>query len=97
MGRLIYVREVSHWSFHIQSQAHKLVQDRETEPRFQSGQPGRGGYDGPYSGHGGRGGYAGGYGGGMGGGGMGGGPGAGMGGAGRQIYVSNVCVHFFSY
>lgn len=55
------------------------LQDRETEPRFQSG-GGRGGFD---AGRGGRGGYGGGYGGGA----MGGG-------ASRQIYVSNVCLLF---
>ncbi|KAK5168764.1 g-strand binding protein [Saxophila tyrrhenica] len=53
-------------------------EDRETEPRFQSGPPRGGGFDGGY---GGRGGFRGGYGGGMGG---------GMGGGGRQIYVSNL-------
>lgn len=59
-----------------------LQQDRETEPRFQATAPNpRGGYDG---GFGGRGGYQGGPG-------MGGGM---MGGAGRQIFVSNVCIHF---
>ncbi|KAK3703055.1 g-strand binding protein [Vermiconidia calcicola] len=71
-------------------------EDRETEPRFQSSAPPRGGYEG---GHGGRGGYDGGYGGrggydgGYGGrGGYGGGMGGGMamGGGGRQIFVSNL-------
>lgn len=63
---------------------HMSSQDRETEPRFSSGQPTRGGFDGGYGGRGGLG-----YGGGRGG--YGGGP-AMMGGVGgRQIFVGNVC------
>ena len=56
-------------------------QDRETEPRFSAGggPPRGGGYDGGMRG---RGGFGGGYGG-----------GGAMGGGGRQIYVSNVCLH----
>ena len=83
MGRLIYVREVRREPPKSNTEADVTSQDRETEPRFQTGAP-RGGYDG--GSFGGRGGY--------GGGGYGGQMGAGMGGGGRQIFVSNVCVRF---
>lgn len=87
MGRLIYVREVSFWCPSVRDRAHKIPQDRETEPRFTSGAPARGGFDGGYGARGGYGGGGGGYGGG---GPMGGGMGM-QGGGGRQIFVSNVC------
>lgn len=78
MGRLIYVREVRSPLRLPDVRTLTRQQDRETEPRFQSG-GGRGGFD---AGRGGRGGY--------GGGGYGAGP---MGGGGRQVFVSNVCQH----
>ncbi len=85
MGRLIYVREVGHGTFTLLNIADNMCQDRETEPRFQSGPPAaRGGYEGGYGARGGYQGGRGGYGGGMGGQGMGGG------GAGKQIFISNV-------
>lgn len=83
MGRLVYVREVSHALTLPKPHLLTLLdfQDRETEPRF-TGPPGgsgggRGGFDG---GFGGRGGYGGGY-----------GAGAHGGASGRQLYISNVC------
>lgn len=82
MGRMVYVREVSLAPSHKFQKQHTLSsqQDRETEPRFQNSAPNpRGGYDG---GFGGRGGFQ-------------GGPGMMGGGAGRQIFVSNVCIHLF--